>query len=63
MPILIFLSLSHLLFDHLRELAFQIQKEYERFSKYLPDVKSKVYYGGMYGNNSYGIFLITEVLT
>jgi superfamily II DNA/RNA helicase len=29
-----------------RELAFQIQKEYERFSKYLPDVKSRVFYGG-----------------
>ena len=31
---------------HTRELAFQIQKEYERFSKYLPSVKSKVFYGG-----------------
>jgi ATP-dependent RNA helicase UAP56/SUB2 len=31
---------------HTRELAFQIQKEYERFSKYLPDVKSRVFYGG-----------------
>ena len=25
-----------------------IQREYERFSKYLPDVKSRVFYGGMY---------------
>jgi ATP-dependent RNA helicase UAP56/SUB2 len=33
---------------HTRELAFQIQKEYERFSKYLPDVRSKVLYGGTY---------------
>ena len=32
---------------HTRELAFQIQKEYERFSKYLPDVKSKVFFGGV----------------
>jgi len=32
---------------HTRELAFQIQKEYERFSKYLPEVKSKVFYGGV----------------
>jgi hypothetical protein len=32
---------------HTRELAFQIQKEYERFSKYLPDVKSRVFYGGL----------------
>lgn len=31
---------------HTRELAFQIQREYERFSKYLPDVKSRVFYGG-----------------
>jgi ATP-dependent RNA helicase UAP56/SUB2 len=28
-------------------LAFQIQKEYERFSKYLPDIKSRVFYGGV----------------
>ena len=32
---------------HARELAFQIQKEYERFSKYLPGVKSRVFYGGV----------------
>jgi len=32
---------------HTRELAFQIQKEYERFSKYLPDIKSRVFYGGV----------------
>lgn len=32
---------------HTRELAFQIQKEYQRFSKYLPDVKSRVFYGGV----------------
>ena len=31
---------------HTRELAFQIQKEYERFSKYLPDIKSRVFFGG-----------------
>ncbi len=31
---------------HTRELAFQIQKEYQRFSKYLPDIKSHVFYGG-----------------
>jgi len=31
---------------HTRELAFQIQREYQRFSKYLPDVKSAVFYGG-----------------
>jgi ATP-dependent RNA helicase UAP56/SUB2 len=32
---------------HTRELAFQIQKEYERFSKYLPELKSRVFYGGV----------------
>lgn len=32
---------------HTRELAYQIQREYMRFSKYLPDVKSKVFYGGV----------------
>jgi ATP-dependent RNA helicase UAP56/SUB2 len=32
---------------HTRELAFQIQREYERFSKYLPDIKSRVFYGGI----------------
>lgn len=32
---------------HTRELAFQIQREYERFSKYLPDIKSKVFFGGV----------------
>ena len=32
---------------HTRELAYQIQREYQRFSKYLPDVKSAVFYGGI----------------
>lgn len=32
---------------HTRELAYQIQREYERFSKYLPDVRSRVFYGGV----------------
>ncbi|KAF9110015.1 Suppressor of the cold-sensitive snRNP biogenesis mutant brr1-1 [Mortierella sp. AM989] len=31
---------------HTRELAFQIKNEYARFSKYLPDVRSEVFYGG-----------------
>jgi len=31
---------------HTRELAFQIHHEYERFSKYLKDIKSAVFYGG-----------------
>lgn len=32
---------------HTRELAFQIAHEYERFSKYLPSVKTAVFYGGV----------------
>ena len=31
---------------HTRELAYQIKNEYARFSKYLPDVKTGVFYGG-----------------
>jgi len=32
---------------HTRELAYQICQEYLRFSKYLPDVKVKVFFGGI----------------
>ena len=32
---------------HTRELAFQISKEYERFSKYMPTVKCAVFFGGL----------------
>jgi len=32
---------------HTRELAFQIQKEYERFAKYMPDIKTAVFFGGI----------------
>lgn len=32
---------------HTRELAFQISKEYERFSKYMPSIKVSVFFGGM----------------
>lgn len=32
---------------HIRELAFQISKEYERFSKYMPTVKVAVFFGGL----------------
>jgi ATP-dependent RNA helicase UAP56/SUB2 len=31
---------------HTRELAYQIRDEYNRFSKYMPDVKTGVFYGG-----------------
>jgi len=32
---------------HTRELAFQISKEYERFSKYMPTIKASVFFGGL----------------
>ncbi|KAB8337093.1 hypothetical protein FH972_021397 [Carpinus fangiana] len=31
---------------HTRELAYQIKAEFARFSKYLPDIKTGVFYGG-----------------
>ncbi|KAF3169580.1 Suppressor of the cold-sensitive snRNP bioproteinsis mutant brr1-1, variant 2 [Orbilia oligospora] len=31
---------------HTRELAYQIRNEYTRFSKYMPEVKCSVFYGG-----------------
>jgi len=31
---------------HTRELAYQIKNEYARFSKYLPALKTAVFYGG-----------------
>lgn len=36
-----------LVLAHTRELAFQISKEYERFSKYNNNVKIAVFFGGM----------------
>jgi ATP-dependent RNA helicase UAP56/SUB2 len=32
---------------HTRELAFQIHREFERFTKYLPDIKIAVFFGGI----------------
>jgi len=40
-------QVSVLVLCHTRELAFQISAEYERFSKYLPEVKTAVFYGGV----------------
>ncbi|KAI9837907.1 MAG: Suppressor of the cold-sensitive snRNP biogenesis mutant brr1-1 [Sclerophora amabilis] len=37
---------SVLVMCHTRELAYQIKNEYTRFSKYLPEVKTAVFYGG-----------------
>jgi len=36
-----------LVLSHTRELAFQISNEYARFSKYMPDIKVAVFYGGV----------------
>ncbi len=38
-PVIAFTQVSVLVMCHTRELAFQISKEYERFSKYMPSVK------------------------
>jgi len=40
-------EVSVLILCHTRELAFQIKNEYSRFSKYLPDVRTEVFYGGV----------------
>uniref|UniRef100_H2ZY90 RNA helicase n=1 Tax=Latimeria chalumnae TaxID=7897 RepID=H2ZY90_LATCH len=40
-------QVSVLVMCHTRELAFQISKEYERFSKYMPTVKVAVFFGGL----------------
>ncbi|KAJ9635475.1 Suppressor of the cold-sensitive snRNP biogenesis mutant brr1-1 [Coniosporium tulheliwenetii] len=37
---------SVLVMCHTRELAYQIKNEYARFSKYMPQVKTAVFYGG-----------------
>lgn len=37
---------SVLVMCHTRELAYQIKNEYARFSKYLPEIKTAVFYGG-----------------
>ncbi|KAF2753359.1 putative ATP dependent RNA helicase [Pseudovirgaria hyperparasitica] len=38
---------SVLVMCHTRELAYQIKNEYARFTKYLPEVKIAVFYGGV----------------
>merc|ERR1719502_1245070 len=40
-------SVGCLVLCHTRELAYQICNEFERFSRYLPDIKTKVFYGGV----------------
>jgi len=45
-------QVSVLVMCHTRELAFQISKEYERFSKYMPTVKVSVFFGGLSIDNN-----------
>ncbi|KAJ3614339.1 hypothetical protein NHX12_017913, partial [Muraenolepis orangiensis] len=40
-------EVSVLVMCHTRELAFQISKEYERFSKYMPTARAAVFFGGL----------------
>ncbi|KAI8881351.1 ATP-dependent RNA helicase uap56 [Backusella circina FSU 941] len=40
-------EISVIVLCHTRELAFQIKNEYARFSKYLPDIRTEVFYGGV----------------
>ncbi|XP_027043703.1 spliceosome RNA helicase Ddx39b [Pocillopora verrucosa] len=40
-------QVSVLVMCHTRELAFQISKEYERFSKYMNNIKVSVFFGGI----------------
>ncbi|KAI9487600.1 MAG: ATP-dependent RNA helicase uap56 [Benjaminiella poitrasii] len=40
-------EVSVIVLCHTRELAFQIKNEYGRFSKYLPDIRTEVFYGGV----------------
>jgi len=40
-------QVSVLVLCHTRELAFQISKEYDRFAKYTPNIKTSVFFGGV----------------
>merc|ERR1711921_435 len=40
-------QVSVLVLCHTRELAFQISKEYDRFAKYMSNIKTAVFFGGV----------------
>lgn len=40
-------EVSVLIICHTRELAFQIKNEYARFTKYMANIRTGVYYGGV----------------
>lgn len=46
---------SVLVMCHTRELAYQIKNEYARFSKYMPEVKTAVFYGGVPPQKDYDL--------
>ena len=45
---------------HTRELAYQIKNEYARFSKYMPEVKTAVFYGGVPPQKDYDLLANKE---
>jgi superfamily II DNA/RNA helicase len=51
-------QVSVLVMCHTRELAFQISKEYERFSKYISGVKIAVFFGGLLIQK--GLFTVSD---
>ncbi|OZJ03780.1 ATP-dependent RNA helicase uap56 [Bifiguratus adelaidae] len=48
-------DVSVIILCHTRELAFQIKNEYTRFSKYLPNIRTEVFYGGVPIKQNYDI--------
>ena len=40
-------SATALILCNTRELAYQIKKEFDRFTKYLPEIRKEVFYGGV----------------
>ena len=48
-------EVSVIVLCHTRELAFQIKNEYARFSKYTPDIKTAVFFGGVSIKENYEV--------
>lgn len=46
---------------HTRELAFQISKEYERFSKYMPNIKVSGIYERLLITQNNGTFILSGI--
>lgn len=51
---------SVLVMCHTRELAYQIKNEYARFTKYMPNVKTSVFYGGVPTQKDYDVLASKE---